>query len=137
MKYLKILSVALCFLILVLFCIHSFDSINNDIGRHLKLGEIIWQTKVVPHTNLFSFTEPDHFFINHHWLSEVLFYFLYLLVGLRGMIVLKTITILLSFLILYLTLRKISHSSSDPPSLLALFLFIFIISERTEVRPEI
>ena len=137
MKHLKILSVALCFLILVLFCIHSFDSINNDIGRHLKLGEIIWQTKAVPHTNLFSFTEPDYPFINHHWLSEVLFYFSYLFVGLKGMIVLKTIIIFLSFLIPYITLRKTSHSSSDPLSLSALLLFVFIISERTEVRPEI
>ncbi len=145
MKHLWILSVVMGFVLLGLLSIHSFDSINNDIGRHIKLGEIIWQTKSVPSTNLFSFTEPNHPFINHHWLSEVLFYFLYLLVGLKGMIVSKAITILASFLVLYFTLQKILvlNKNNDKNHLtysiagFVFLLFIFIFSERTEVRPEI
>lgn len=132
------------FMLLGLLSIHSFDSINNDIGRHIKLGEIIWQTKSIPSTNLFSFTEPDHSFINHHWLSEVVFYFSYSLVGLKGMIIFKTIIILASFLILYRVLQKIAALKNKdyfnlvyPISGLIFLLFIFIFSERTEVRPEI
>lgn len=145
MKYLFTISIIAGFTLLALLSIHSFDSINNDIGRHIKLGEIIWQTKNVPATNLFSFTEPDHRFINHHWLSEVLFYFWYLLVGLKGLIVFKTVIILISFLILFLTLQKIIsfNKNSDKNRLIypiagfVFLLFVFIFSERTEVRPEI
>ncbi len=144
MRYLFTASIITGFILLTLFSVHSFDSINNDIGRHIKLGEIIWQTKSVPSTNLFSFTEPDHRFINHHWLSEILFYFLYLLVGLKGLIVFKTAIIVVSFLISFLTLQKIAGLNKDdnkrliyPVAGFVFLLFIFIFSERTEVRPEI
>lgn len=142
MKYLYAVSIIGCFVLLGIFCLHSFDSINNDIGRHIKLGEIIWQTKSIPSTNLFSYTELNHSFINHHWLSEVLFYFSYSLIGLKGMIVLKTIVILVSFLVLQYTLQKIlaleGHSGLIYP--ISCFVFIlstFVIYERTEVRPEV
>lgn len=46
-------------------------SFDQDLGRHLKLGEIITQTWNIPKINLFSYTNPDFPFINTHWLFEV------------------------------------------------------------------
>ena len=59
MKYFRLVAIVLLFLFVGLVCVHSLNSINQDIGRHLKLGQIIWETKSVPKTNLFSFTEPN------------------------------------------------------------------------------
>src|SRR3990167_1644700 len=97
----------LLFILLASFLIHNFDSIGQDIGRHLKVGEIIWQTGEVPRTNLFSFTEPDFPFINHHWLSEVTFYGVYNLGGFTGLIWLKIIVVLATFLLLLLTTSNV------------------------------
>ena len=96
----------LLFVLLASFLIHNFDSIGQDIGRHLKVGEIIWQTKEVPKTNLFSFTEPDFPFINHHWLSEVMFFGVFGLAGFTGLILVKTVLVLLAFWLLFSTIKN-------------------------------
>src|SRR3989338_2810132 len=80
----RILSKIIVILIFTLagdLFLHSLTSINADIGRHIGLGEIIWETKEVPKVNLLSFTAPDFPFVNHHWLSEVIFYGIYSLGG--------------------------------------------------------
>ncbi|KKT25633.1 MAG: hypothetical protein UW11_C0025G0017, partial [Parcubacteria group bacterium GW2011_GWA2_43_9b] len=66
-RWLIILRRAMVFLALAtlaVFLIHSASAINQDLGRHLKMGEIIWQTGHVPITNLFSYTNPNFAFIN-------------------------------------------------------------------------
>ncbi len=124
----------LAFALLLVFSIHSFESIGQDIGRHLKVGEIIWQTKSVPKTNLFSFTEPDFYFVNHHWLSEVIFFKIFNFTGFTGLILVKVFLILASFLLLFFTVKNYAKLWS----LVISFLFsIFVFIQRTEVRPEI
>ncbi|HOW97928.1 MAG TPA: hypothetical protein P5567_01780 [Kiritimatiellia bacterium] len=55
----------------------------EDLGRHLLLGRLILDRGSVPDTNLLTYTWPDYPFINHHWLSEVVFYGLHRAVGLQ------------------------------------------------------
>ncbi|MDP3800493.1 MAG: hypothetical protein Q8Q90_03690, partial [bacterium] len=130
----NILVYVLLFVLLASFLIHNFDSIGQDIGRHLKVGEIIWQTKEVPKTNTFSFTEPDFPFINHHWLSEVIFFGVYGWTGFVGLILLKTLLVLAAFLLLFFIAQK--HATFWP-LLVSFLILIFIFIQRTEVRPEI
>lgn len=66
-------------------------SFQEDLGRHLLLGRIILEKHAVPRTNLLTYTHPDFPFVNHHWLSEVLFYLWHRAVGLNGLIVIKII----------------------------------------------
>jgi len=148
----------LLFILLASFLIHNFDSIGQDIGRHLKVGEIIWQTKEVPKTNLFSFTEPNFSFINHHWLSEVIFYGVFSLGGFTGLILLKIFVVLSSFLLLFFLVNNLLTTSQVMPTfevrlwitdfasrlstgfwpiVISFLLSIFIFISRTEVRPEI
>src|SRR3989344_538388 len=87
--------------ILFLFFVFSFlfrtdHSFDQDLGRHLKLGEIIWQTKAIPKINLFSYTNPDFPFINTHWLFEVFTYLTSQAIGLQVLLILKIIIFLLS-----------------------------------------
>jgi len=87
------------FFFILLFSATATTSIDftQDLGRHLKLGEIIIQTGRVPSTNLFSYTYPQFSFINHHWLSEVIFYVLYHNIHPFSLIVLKTLFVLGAF----------------------------------------
>src|SRR3989344_5860126 len=109
----KILIVAL-FSFLAVLLMTSLTSINQDIGRHIKLGEIIWKEKSVPNENLLSFTDPEHPFINHHWLSELAFFGLDSLGGLRLIMVIKVIAILISFILIFRVLAKLKgHTLVD------------------------
>lgn len=94
------------FLTAVFLFFHDLTTVNEDIGRHIKLGEITWQTKSVPRTNLLSYTATDFPFINHHWLSEVLFYGFYRVGGLTGVMIAKIIILLAAYLILFLIVKN-------------------------------
>ncbi len=126
--------ILLVFVVLAVFLIHSATAINQDLGRHLKSGQIIWQTKSVPQTNLFSYTNPDFPFINHHWLSEVIFYLLYSLAGIKGLIIFSVLIILASFVIVFFVAYKKKYFLL---AILASFLTIGLLLERYDIRPEI
>src|SRR5574343_462440 len=87
----KYFCAILLFSLAALFFISPLLSINQDIGRHIKLGEIISDSKEVPKINLFSYTLPQRKFINHHWLSEVIFYQIQKAFGLESLIILKSL----------------------------------------------
>lgn len=134
MKLLRWITTVTFFVLVAAFSVHSLDSINQDIGRHLKTGQVIWETKSIPHTNLFSFTEPDAPFVNHHWLSEVVFYLLNGLIGLKGLIIFKAAIILAAF---FLILKSLPAEARNWPFLTAGLFGILVFSSRTDVRPEI
>ncbi len=120
-------------IILIIIFIHPVVGLDQDLGRHIKLGEIIWKNKSIPKTNLFSYTHPNFPFINHHWLPEVLFYLFQINFGFNSLIIFKTIILSLTFFILsYFTYKKAPHSLTIIFSLLSLMLF----SRRSWIRPE-
>ena len=101
-KALKITIFILLLFFLATFLVHKINLPTDDLGRHIKAGEIIWQTKSVPKVNLFSYAEPRHKFINHHWLSEVLFYGLFNLIGFKSLVIFKVIILLIAFVVVLL-----------------------------------
>lgn len=123
----------LLFGLVFVFSIHPLYSVNQDIGRHLTLGKMIWQTKEVPKVNLFSYTNTDFPFINHHWLGEVFLYFLSFL-GFKGMIVFKAFLITLAFILAFFSFFR---KNIIGVSVLIGLISIFILIERTDIRPEI
>lgn len=134
MRFFRLISIILLFILFGSFLTHSLNSINQDIGRHIKSGQIIWETKRVYKTNLFSFTEPNNPFINHHWLSEVVFYGLNNIIGLKGLILFKVVVILSALLLVFLSVY--SQTGLWPLALSSLAGFMVFV-ERTDVRPEI
>src|SRR5438552_1318336 len=84
----------ICLILSLYFCLFSVQKINfltADIGRHIKNGEIFLHSaefkiskSELLHTNLFSYTNPDFPFINHHWGSGVLAYIIYSVAGFKG-----------------------------------------------------
>ena len=121
-------------LLMGLLSVHTLTSIYQDIGRHIRLGEIIWQTASVPSVNLFSYTAPDFPFINHHWLAEVLLYWGNRFIGLTGLIVGKAFIIAAAF---GLALAAAWRRYLALPGVVLGVTAALILSERTDVRPEV
>ncbi len=131
-------SFKLASLLLLLFFVASFlirtdTSFDQDLGRHIKLGRIIVDSGEVPKVNLFSYTNPEFPFINHHYLFEVFVYLGQQLIGIQALLWLKILIILSA---LGITLSRVRKS----PVFLTLplaYIFLHVLRERTELRPEI
>ena len=79
-----------------------------DFWWHLKMGEIIVETKSIPRTDLFSFTTEGKTFVLQNWLTEAIYYLVYQLGGLELLIVANAF-VLLGALLFMSDLRR-SHS---------------------------
>jgi len=109
-------------IVFLLFFVFSFLfrsdlSFDQDLGRHIGLGEIIFKNYQVPKVNLFSYTNPDFPFINTHWLFEVLAYLGSISIGVQAMIILKVFIFLFS---VWLTLKVIPRTKGLHFSILSL-----------------
>lgn len=126
-------SLAIIFLLFYTFSFlyRSDYSFDQDLGRHIKLGEIILDDGV-PKTNLFSYTFPDFTFINHHYLFEIIVFKGQELFGIQNLLIFKIVIILFAVFIIF----KISSSNS----ILFLpigFIFLHVLRDRVDLRPEI
>ena len=126
MRQLSIFQKLLVFLFLGVILFYSWNWLaESDSFYHLKAGELIWQTKSIPHTDVFSYTAYGKPWITHEWLAELVFYGVYAATGFGGLIwfvaalaaltyyfVIRTaiearanlyFTIIITFLLVYLT----------------------------------
>lgn len=133
MKLKWLFFAAAAFLFFALY-FHSIIEFDQDLGRHLLTGKIIWQTHQVPGVNLYSYTWPNYPFINSHWLSEVIFH-LISRVSLPSLIIFKTFLMITAGLLTLVTTYKFSRNLTA--AALAFLVFVPILLERTEIRPEI
>ncbi|MBX4197980.1 hypothetical protein KW782_01455 [Candidatus Parcubacteria bacterium] len=108
--------------------------VAEDLARIIKNGEDVFKNSDVLTKNVYSYTEPDQPFANHHWLSGVVFYLLNQTVGFTGIVIFKVILLLSAFsLLFWLALKKADFW------LVAFFSIptIIILSGRSSTRPEI
>ncbi len=114
------------------FLIRSDNSFMQDLGGHLKTGEIIFKSGSVPTTNLFSYISPNNPYINNKPIFQLLIYLGMRFLGSQVLLTLKIILALLTVGLLFVGLGK-------KPSWLLLFLgylFLHTIRDRLELRPE-
>src|SRR3989344_4073777 len=118
----KIFHILLGFLLFLLVFVgyfHRVSAFTQDLGRHILIGNIIVSTHSIPQTNLLSYTYPDFPFLNHHWLSEVVFALL-AKTGTLGLLMVSTIVALLAFGSIFLYAYKKTGVSACIASLLLL-----------------
>ncbi len=125
---------ALLIVLMGLFSLHTLGSIYQDIGRHITMGRVIWETGSVPQVNLFSYTAPDFPFVNHHWLGGLVLYFGDRLLGLQALIVVKALLVACAF---GLSLAAAWCSRVVVPAIAIGVASLYTMVERTDVRPEI
>src|SRR3954466_9279849 len=53
------------------FLLGAFPLKDTDFWWHLRTGDLIRQTGQVPRTDLYTFTVPDHRWIDLHWAFQV------------------------------------------------------------------
>lgn len=122
------------FIYFVFLVVQPDQALTQDLGRHLTLGKIIVSCLCVPSTNMFSYAEGLHPFVNHHYLSEVIFYLLASSFGLLSLLILKLILLIICLGLLVATTgsRKISWWAAVMGC-----LYLFVFSERFDTRPEL
>jgi len=129
--------VLICFLLawFSIFILQKIDLTTSDLGRHIKNGEMVLKGNFkVLKTNFYSYTEPQYFFINHHWLSGVIFYLIFKIINFQGLHLVYLVFYIITFLIFFILAYKISGFKKA--FLFSLFL-IPLIAYRKEIRPEI
>jgi hypothetical protein len=81
---------------------------DPDVWWHLKTGQLIAQTRTVPHVDPFSFTRAGSPWVAHEWLTELFIYGVYRISGWGGLIVVFALMVSAAFFFVYL------RSAPDP-----------------------
>ncbi len=87
--------------VLALFAIAVRETLDPDMWWHLRTGEYILQAGI-PRQDVFSFTVPEHEWITHEWLSQVVMWGIYQVGGLPGLILVFAGLTTLTFWLVYL-----------------------------------
>lgn len=130
---LKVIVTAILFcLIFVLAHRAIFDP---DIWLHLKTGEFIIQNKIIPHSDIFSFTIQGKPWVDHSWLFQTISYLIYNRWQAEGLIFLQSFIITLSFLVLlFMGYRAIKLYIEVA---ILILLTVYATQSRFNIRPEI
>lgn len=135
----KILVVLLNLTLILFFSFFYLRYIHleeADLGRFLQNGRqfIEGNGKNVLDFNFYSYTEPNHSFLNHHWLTSLVFYVVYLCGDFKLLSLFSALINGITVFILYILARQKFGIS------LSLFLvlpYLIFSKNRSEVRPEI
>jgi hypothetical protein len=99
MKNLKFITILLLFTLIISYSISEIYCL--DIWLHLRAGEYILKNKAIPRYDIFSYTVSNKPWINHEWLSQIIFYQIYSKFGPNGLITLRVFIISGVFLLLF------------------------------------
>jgi len=93
------------------FFLHSRFFINSfDVWWHLKTGQVILENQMIPRTDIYSHTVFGTPWLNHQWGTQVIFYSLYKVLGLEGLLIFKGLFIVTTFIILYKLLKLLTNN---------------------------
>lgn len=94
-------NVFVALLLLGLFVMAASHVTDPDFWWHLRTGQLIVETRQVPHTDPYSFTRSGQPWIAHEWLSEVMIYGIYRAAGWSGLIIFFALVIAAAQLLIY------------------------------------
>lgn len=123
--------------ILIVAAVFYFSArtiVDPDLWWHLKCGIDICQLQKIATVDPYSFLSFDQKWINHEWLSETIFGFLFLHFGWTGLVVFKAA---IAMLTMYLIYRWLKHWQLDDFGM-GMFLIvtaIFLSPATTVLRP--
>ena len=95
-------------------------NIDGDLPRHLLMGKVVLETGRAPLQEIFSYVYEGRTYIPHEWLAGVIFYLIYLITGLDGIVLLAGILIASTFAILHF------EASQENRNKLAIFLLFLL-----------
>jgi len=74
-------------LLAAIFTLTAGQITDPDFWWHLRTGQLIFETRAIPHADIFSFTAQGKEWVTHEWLAEVLIYAVYKWSGWGGLVV--------------------------------------------------
>ena len=109
--------------------------LDPDFFWHLANGKAMLEQGRIINEEIFSYTRQGVPFSNHEWLSQILFYLIFKAWGPLGIVIFKTMVVLLTAFFIY----KIARSNGAGPLFSALLQLtvIFVGIVRFRERPEI
>ncbi len=125
----------LVFFFAVLLVIYaSLEIADLDIWLHLKTGEFIVKNKLVPLSDIFSFTLAGKTWINHEWLFQAISYLFYSWGQADGLILMQNLVVTATFILLLLMgIKKKNHIFVY----VVLYLTLMTVNYRFTIRPDI
>jgi len=108
--------------------------VDPDLSGHLKFGQLVWETGRIAMPDPFSYVTGDRLWVNHEWLTEVIWYLAFALAGPAGLIGLKVSVGLLVHGLVYQHLRR-QDVSRLRASLVVLAMMHFFLITLITVRP--
>lgn len=127
----KIILITFILLLSIISLLDWIDSISDtDFFWHIATGRWIVDNKTLPEADPFSFTTPEirttreKFILTSYWLSQVLYYSLYSILGYPGILLLRVI---IALSIIYFLFKRLSRKGISPMIYLPLILFAMLI----------
>ncbi|MGB8509993.1 MAG: hypothetical protein WCD76_16565, partial [Pyrinomonadaceae bacterium] len=87
--------------LLVIFMLAARPIADPDFWWHLRTGQFIWETRTIPHSDIFSSVFYGREWVAHEWLSEAVMYGVYNLCGYGGLVVFFALLITAAMWIAY------------------------------------
>lgn len=115
--------IIISFLLIAVFSLHRV--VDTDIWWHLKTGEYTLKGRELVTEDIFSYTARDKsglgidLWLLPQWLSQVILYAFCSLTGIGGLVLFKTLILVASFAILYLT----GYRRANPTVLMGCLVF--------------
>ena len=117
------------------FYFFSFMTADPDLWGHLKYGKDLWSAEAFQSVDIYSYTAAGSQWINHEWLSELMMYVAYSLLGSSGLLFGK---LLIGFTIIFLLSRISLHRTCEPLAYAVVFILsVFVMSPGFMVRPQV
>jgi hypothetical protein len=101
----------------------SYITADPDLWGHIKFGEEIWRIGHLPATDSYSYTANGLPWVNHEWLAELIFYFIFIALGSTGLLACK---LLLGIVTIHL-LTKITLLQNDGERFHIIYMLCFLL----------
>ncbi len=124
---------AIFLLYIALFYAQQVNFAASDLGRHIRNGELFFAQMKPLSTNYYSYTEPEHPAIAHHWGAGVVYYSIWKALGFEALSVFNMLLIVFA---VYFLFRAALEYSSYKMALFLSFISVPLLTFRTEIRPE-
>lgn len=99
LRFIQLFWFLFYFFVFGLLLRNSFNYLDADFGWHLKVGEEISKTALVPHLNNYNYTFTGNW-VDHEWLSNLISFKIYDVFGYVGLSVFFALIIIASLLLL-------------------------------------
>jgi hypothetical protein len=122
----------------LVFCMALIKIGDYDVWYHLRAGKFILETGAIRHLEPFAYTAPNAVWSMQSWLAGVIFYVVYSIGSINGLIVFNALVVTLIFFFVYLTMRLHAPDKKGAWLMMAvLVVAVFATRFRIPIRPHV